>query len=138
MTRNNIMILKALNIMPGNTIGIADVLLKIFPLEDKQDIHLVTKKKKAMLTLLERMQKAELIKYISPTIGNGNIIDGYAWLDTNEVLASITKKGQDALAEYHHRRRMTINRILNYTSLFIIAHVLFKLGRWLKIRSNKK
>lgn len=137
MTQNIIRVLKALNSMPGNTICIEHILLKFFPVKDKFDLDLVTEKKRALLSFLDNMQEAGLIKYISPKIGMGNIIDGYAWLDTTDVLASITKEGQEALAEYYDKRRITVTKILNYASLFFIARLLFKFKSWLKLRAKK-
>ena len=47
--------------------------------------------------LLTNLEKGELIEKKDYSIGVGNRTNGYTWIDTEQILVALTKKGKDAI-----------------------------------------
>lgn len=81
----------------GEFVNISPALLDLYPNVDRMDGFIVQHESQKVNGLLISMQKGELIEFRQYSIGGGNNTNGYSWLDTVQIQASITQKGKDAI-----------------------------------------
>ena len=81
----------------GEFANISPTLLELFPGVDKMDGFTTQHETQALNSLLIGMKNNELIDFSKYKIGSGNNSEGYLWLDTVGIDASITQKGKIAV-----------------------------------------
>lgn len=81
----------------GVLTNISPILLELFPGVDNMDGFTTQNETQNINRLLIGMKNNELIDFEKYKIGSGNNTDGYLWLDTVKINASITQKGKDAV-----------------------------------------
>lgn len=82
----------------GEVVNISPVLLQFYPHVNKMIRHEVNPAWNTIYRLLEDMRLAELITPLPyPSIGSGNEVNGYTWIDDQPVNVHLRPKGLEAL-----------------------------------------
>ena len=81
----------------GEFLNISPILNELYPNVNRMDEIIVLDESQKINALLTNLEKGELIEKKDYSIGVGNRTNGYTWIDTEQILVALTKKGKDAI-----------------------------------------